>query len=36
MKNQKHFEKTCWEQHNLLERGNAVHEFVGKSFKLKK
>lgn len=36
MKHQKRFEQSCWRQHNALERGNAVHEFVGKSFKLKK
>lgn len=36
MNNQKHFQKTCWEQHSSLERGSAVHEFVGKSFRLKK
>lgn len=36
MKHQKQFEQSCWQQHNALERGNAVHEFVGKSFKLKK
>ena len=32
----KQFEKSCWQQHNELERGNAIHQFAGPAFKLKK
>jgi peptide chain release factor len=30
------FDQMCWGRHNSIERGNAVHVFEGKNFRLKK
>jgi peptide chain release factor len=36
MEKQNRFEQTCWKKHSSLERGNAKHIFIGKSFTLKR